>query len=305
MTKIKKEIESKGAKKEEQKKNSQKNIEDKEAVAKAGKRSAKALAESKEKQAKESHKKAVSGGKTTPPKVSSKPPRSRLERAGKKYRNAAKMVDPTKSYSLTDAAGLITETSFTDFDSTVEMHINLNVDPKQADQNIRETVVLPAGSGKSINIAVIAEPADAQKAKRAGADIVGLEEIFQQLDKQNINFDVLITTPALMSRLAKYAKILGPRGLMPNPKSGTVVNDIAVAVAEIKSGKVEYRVDTTGIVHLSIGKVSFGAEKLALNTEAVLASLKAAKPASIKGPFITSYYLTSTMSPSVKVDLAN
>lgn len=279
-------------------------IIEKQPLAKAGKRSSKALAEDQEKEAKNARKKTGSDEKTTPKKLV-KPPRSRAERAGKQYRKAAGLVEPGKSYALADAMELITKTSFTKFDATVEMHINLNVDPKQADQNIRETIILPSGSGKPTRVAVIAEPIDATKAKKAGADIAGLDEVFQQLDAQDINFDVLITTPLLMARLAKYAKILGPKGLMPNPKSGTVTTEIAKAVEETKSGKVEYRVDTNGIVHLGIGKISFGAQKLTLNAQTVLASLKSAKPASVKGSFIASCHLSSAMGPSIKLDLSN
>jgi large subunit ribosomal protein L1 len=183
------------------------------------------------------------------------------------------------------------------------MHLNLNVDPKQADQNIRDMVVLPSGSGKSLKVAVLADGDDADKAQKAGADLTGVSDILAKLDKEQIDFDLLIALPSEMAKLGKYAKLLGPRGLMPNPKSGTVTNDVARAVSEAKTGRVEYRLDSQGIVHLPIGKVSFGPGKLALNAEAVLASIRSAKPATVKGSLIRSVYLSSTMGPSVKIDV--
>jgi ribosomal protein L1 len=182
------------------------------------------------------------------------------------------------------------------------MHVNLGVDPKQADQNIRENLVLPAGTGKAVRIAVMAE--DDQATTAAGADITKSEDLLAQLDKEEINFDILIATPGSMAKLGKYARLLGPRGLMPNPKSGTVTSDVAKAVKEAKAGKVEYRVDESGIVHLGIGKVSFGQAKISQNAEAAISSIKGAKPASLKGIYIKSAYLTTTMGPSVKVDIA-
>jgi large subunit ribosomal protein L1 len=229
------------------------------ATAKAGKRSAKAVAETEEKQAKEVRKTtAVSQSE----KPAAKQPRSKLERAGKKYREAAKQIDKDKVYPLAEALALAAKTSPAKFDASVELHINLGVDPRQADQNVRDTVVLPGGTGKSVRIAVIAEPDDEAKAKAAGADITGTEKIFAELDKENFDFDVLIAAPSMMARLGKYARLLGPRGLMPNPKSGTVTANVAAAVAEAKAGKVEYRVDQAGIIHLAIGKVSFDHYKL-------------------------------------------
>jgi large subunit ribosomal protein L1 len=198
---------------------------------------------------------------------------------------------------------LAAKTSPTKFDASVEMHINLGVDPRQADQNVRDSVVLPAGTGKTIKIAVLAEADDAAKAKKAGAETAGTDEIFAKLDKEELDFDVLIATPALMPKLGKYARLLGPRGLMPNPKSGTVSQNPEAAVAEAKAGKVEYRVDQSGIVHLSAGKVSFGAEKLTQNAEAILASIRTAKPASLKGIYMQSVYVTTTMGPSIKVEI--
>lgn len=230
-------------------------------------------------------------------------PRTKAERAGKKYREASAKIDKEKTYTLNDALKLAAETSTTKFDSSVEMHVNLGVDPRQADQNVRDNVVLPAGTGRTIRIAVLAEADDDSKAKAAGADIVGADKILDALEKEEIGFDVLIATPAMMARLGKYARLLGPRGLMPNPKSGTVTPNVADAVSEAKAGKVEYRVDQAGIVHLAIGKVSFGQAKLGQNAEAVLVSIRAAKPASLKGIYIKSLHLSTTMGPSVRVDI--
>jgi large subunit ribosomal protein L1 len=270
-------------------------------TAKAGKRSAKSLKQAEEKQAKQ-EKKTEEKTASTKPETTAKPARTKEERAGKKYREASKLVDKSKKYNLAEAIDLAIKTATAKFDSSVEMHINLGVDPRQADQNVRDTVALPAGTGKKIRIAVLAEGDDVTKAKSAGADIVGTDELFAKLDKEEIEFDVLICTPALMAKLGKYARLLGPRGLMPNPKSGTVSADPASAVKEAKAGRVEYRVDQAGIVHLAIGKASFGGQKLTDNAEAVLSSIRAAKPASLKGIYIKSVYLTTTMGPSVKVE---
>jgi large subunit ribosomal protein L1 len=181
------------------------------------------------------------------------------------------------------------------------LHINLGVDPRHADQNIRDIVVLPAGTGKTVRVAVFADPEAAAEAKKAGADIAGEEEITKMLDKGTFNFDVLVAQPTMMAKLGKYARVLGPKGLMPNPKSGTVSTDVAKAVTEAKAGRVEFRVDSTGIVHLGIGKVSFGKDKLNQNAKAVLASIKAAKPASIKGVYVKALYVTTSMGPSIPV----
>jgi large subunit ribosomal protein L1 len=271
-------------------------------AAKAGKRSTKAQKEAEEKQAKQERKSKSADEKETP-KLQSHPARTKAERAGKKYREALKLIDKSKTYPLAEALDLTTKTSTVKFDASVEIHVNLGVDPKQADQNVRDNVVLPGGTGKEVRIAVLAEDDDAQNAKKAGAAIAGTDEIFAKLDKEELDFDVLIATPALMPKLGKYARLLGPRGLMPNPKSGTVSQNPAAAVTEAKAGKVEYRVDQSGIVHLGIGKVSFGPEKLTQNAEAVLSSIRAAKPASLKGIYLKSVYVTSTMGPSIKVEV--
>jgi len=273
-------------------------------TAKAGKRSIKGKKEAEEKALKEERKahssEITETEKTTKPKVIPKT-RSRLERSGKKMIEATKLIDKSKEYSLKDALELATKTSISKFDGTVELHIRLNVDPKQADQNIRETLILPAGTGRSVTVAVFGEADDVLAAKKAGADITGTDEFLQQLDKEIINFDILIATPMVMAKLGKYARILGPKGLMPNPKSGTVTKDVAKAVTQAKTGKIEVRVDDSGIVHIGVGKVSFGTEKLLQNVQALFATLKGAKPASIKGVYINSIYATTSMGPSIKI----
>ncbi|HEY8886128.1 MAG TPA: 50S ribosomal protein L1 [Candidatus Microsaccharimonas sp.] len=225
-----------------------------------------------------------------------------LERRGKKYQEAAKLVEKEKLYSLTDAVELASKTSPSKFDASVEIHVRLNVDPRQADQNIRTTVSLPNGTGKTIRVAVFAPEGDHAAATKAGADVVGDETFLAQLDKETINFDILIATPQYMPRLGKYARLLGPRGLMPNPKSGSVATDVAKAVSEAKTGKVEYRVDKQAIVHLAIGKVSFGADKLNENAKSFFDSLVSQKPTSIKGSFVKSISISATQGPSIKVE---
>lgn len=272
------------------------------ALAKAGKRSAKALKEEEEKLAKEERKAQAKQEETTEKrKITLKPPRTRLERRSKNFRKLAELIKKDKEYKLKEAMELVIKTSKVKFDATVEMHINLNVDPKLADQNVRDSLVLPAGTGKNVRVAVFAEEGDVAKAKKAGADIAGNDEFLQQLDKGTIGFDVLISTPTSMAKLGKYARILGPKGLMPNPKSGTVTTNVEKVVKESKAGKVEYRVDSTGIVHLGVGKVSFEAQKIEQNAQAVLASIKTVKPASVKGNYVNSIYITTSMGPSIKI----
>jgi large subunit ribosomal protein L1 len=279
--------------------------EEKKTIAKAGKRSEKGLKEAEDKAEKIEKQKILEDKnedkQETKPKTLQKPPRSRLERRSKKYREAAKSIDKTKQYSLKEALDLAVKTSTTKFDSTVELHIRLNVDPKQADQNIRDNVVLPAGTGKSVRIAVYSDDQNVEKAKKAGADKAGADDFLAELDKEKIDFDVLIATPNVMQKLAKYARLLGPKGLMPNPKSGTVTADVEKAIKQAKAGKVEYRVDSYGIIHVSIGKTSFGTEKLLTNAQALLASVKQNKPSSLKGIYVSSINVATTMGPSVKV----
>lgn len=268
-------------------------------TAKAGKRSAKAVKEAEEKVAKEERK--ASDDQPEKPKQKQNPPKSQFDRKGKNYRKLAEQIEKDKEYSLSEALDLAVKTNPAKFDATVELHINLGVDPRHADQNIRDMVVLPAGTGKTVRIAVFAEAEAAAAALKAGADIAGEEEITKQLDKGIFDFDVLIAQPMQMAKLGKYARVLGPKGLMPNPKSGTVSNDVAKAVTEAKAGRVEFRVDSTGIVHLGIGKVSFGKDKLVQNAKAVLASVKAAKPASLKGNYLKVMYVTTSMGPSITI----
>lgn len=278
------------------------NVAEKPDLAKAGKRSAKAVAEKEEKEAKEERKTATRSEKPAEqPKKPVKPARSRLERRGKKYREAAKLIDRNKLYPLSEALELATKTNPAKFDATVELHIRLGVDPRQADQNLRDNVVLPAGTGKTVRVAVFADDEDAKEAKNAGADISGSDDFLANLDKGELNFDVLIATPTVMARLSKYARVLGPKGLMPNPKSGTVTTDVAKAVSQAKAGRVEYRIDTTGIVHIGIGKVSFGASKLGENAAAVISSIKQNKPASLKSAYVRTVVLTTSMGPGIKI----
>lgn len=275
-------------------------------VTKAGKHSARGIKEAEEKQAKIERQKHTGEDEKkgeSKPKKAVKPARSRLERRGKKYREAAKQIDKSKEYSLAEAIELAIKTSPSKFDATIELHVRLGVDPKQADQNIRGTVVLPSGSGKSVRVAVFAEVDDAKKAKAAGAEIAGSDEFLQQLDKGVVDFDVLIATPNVMAKLSKYARTLGPRGLMPNPKSGTVTANVTKAVQEAKTGKVEYRVDSTGIVHIGIAKTSFKPADATANAEALLTTIRAAKPSSVKGTYIQAIHLATTMGPSIKVAL--
>lgn len=282
--------------------------ESKEAApAKAGKRSEKALKEAEEKADKEARKAA---GDTAPQseeeehvKKGPRPvTRPRLERRGKNYRKLAEQIEKDKLYSLSEAIELATKTSPTKFDASVEVHVRLGVDPRQADQNIRTTVSLPNGSGKTVRVAVFAPESDHADAKKAGADIIGDETFLTQLDKEVLDFDVLIATPQYMPRLGKYARLLGPRGLMPNPKSGTVATDVAKAVSEAKAGKVEYRVDKQAIVHLSIGKVSFGPQKLEENARSFFDSLQSQKPSGLKTVFVKSTNISTSMGPGIKVE---
>ena len=281
-------------------------VEEKTA-AKAGKRSEKSLREAEEKAEKEARKEAGdTSSQTGEEDVKKKGPapkvRSRLERRGKSYRKVAEQVEAGKIYALAEALDLAVKTNPSKFDASVEVHVRLGVDPRQADQNIRSTVVLPNGSGKTVRVAVFAPEDDHAAASKAGADIVGDETFIKQLDKEELNFDVLIATPQYMPKLGKYARLLGPRGLMPNPKSGTVATDVAKAVTEAKAGKVEYRVDKQAIVHLAIGKVSFGADKLEQNARAFFDSLQSQKPTSLKSAYVKSTNVTTTMGPGIKVE---
>lgn len=276
-----------------------------ETFAKSGKKSKKHIEEVKaeeERQARKAEKAEKDAEAAKKPKGEAPKVRPLIERRGKKYQAAHKEIDRTKTYSLKDAVALAIKTSPVNFDATLEAHVRLGVDPRQADQNIRTTIVLPNGNGKTVRVAVFAPLDEAKKAKSAGADIAEDEEFLKQLEKGTIDFDVLISTPAYMPKLGKFARLLGPKGLMPNPKAGTVTTDVEKAVKEAKAGKVEYRVDKQSIVHIGLGKVSFGEAKLLENAEAFFSSLKSQKPASLKGQYVKSVFLTTSMGPSVPVE---
>ena len=220
----------------------------------------------------------------------------------KKYAESLASYDRSKSYDLNDALKTVLDTAKAKFDETIELHIRLGVDPRQADQQVRGVLVLPNGTGKQKKVLVIAKGDKADAATAAGADFVGAEETIQRIQKDNwFDFDVMITTPDMMGVVGRIGRILGPKGLMPNPKSGTVTMDVAKAVQEVKAGKVEYRLDKTAIIHCPIGKKSFGAEKLAENFNALMDAIVKAKPAAAKGQYIKSVTLASTMGPGVKV----
>ena len=221
---------------------------------------------------------------------------------GKKYSDSIKAVDVSKYYEVNEAVKNVLSTAKANFDETIELHVRLGVDPRQADQQVRGTVILPNGTGKTVKVLVIARGDKAEAALKAGADIVGAEDIIAKIQTQNfLDFDVVITTPDMMGQLGRVAKILGPKGLMPSPKSGTVTMDIAKAINETKAGKVEYRVDKTAIIHCPIGKKSFGEEKIAENFTTLMDAIVKAKPAAAKGIYVKSVTLASTMGPGVKV----
>ena len=220
---------------------------------------------------------------------------------GKRYIEVAKLVDRTKLYDVEEAMQLAIDTAKAKFDETVELHAKLGVDGRQADQQVRGTCILPNGTGKSVKILVIAKGDKVAEAEKAGADFVGSDEIVNKILGGFTDFDVCITTPDMMGVVGRVARVLGPKGLMPNPKSGTVTNDVAKAIADAKAGKVEYRLDKNSIVHVTIGKVSFGKEKLAENFETVINALIKAKPVSSKGQYLRSLTVASTMGPGIKV----
>ena len=222
---------------------------------------------------------------------------------GKKYLDSVKSFDRSKQYELAEAVGIVLNTAKAKFDETVELHIRLGVDPRQADQQVRGVLVLPNGTGKDKKVLVIAKGDKADAAQAAGADYVGAEEMIARIQNDNwFDFDVIITTPDMMGMVGRIGKILGPKGLMPNPKSGTVTMDVAKAIKEVKAGKVEYRLDKTAIIHCPIGKKSFGTEKVLENFNALMDAIVRAKPAAAKGQYVKSVTLTSTMGPGVKVN---
>ncbi len=271
---------------------------DTESFAKAGKRSVKAVQEKTALVAKEAKKADTTSDQ--PPKIVPKKNRTKLEKRSKKYRQIAELVDKSKVYELDEAMTLVKKLNPTKFNATIELHIALNVDPKHADQNIRDNLVLPFGNGKILKVGVFSD--DEESAKQAGADFYGLDTIINMIEKNNLEFEILITTPNQMPKLAKYAKILGPKGLMPNPKSGTVATDLSRAITEVKKGKIEYRVDSYGIIHLALAKADFPENHIQENLLAVMTSIKNNKPQSVKSNYIKSVYLTTTMGPAIKLN---
>ena len=222
---------------------------------------------------------------------------------GKKYVDAAKLIDRAKLYDTTEAVDTVIKTATAKFDETIELHVKLGVDSRHADQQVRGAVVLPNGTGKKIRVLAICKGENEKLAQEAGADYVGAEDMTQKIQQENwMDFDVLITTPDCMGLVGRLGRILGPRGLMPNPKAGTVTPDIARAIKEAKAGKIEYRLDKTNIIHCPIGKASFGAEKLQENLETLMGAIVKAKPAAAKGQYIKSCAVTSTMGPSVRIN---
>lgn len=220
----------------------------------------------------------------------------------KKRKAALEKADLSKEYALVDAAAVVKDITYTKFDASVDIDVRLGVDPRKADQMVRGVVSLPHGTGKEVRVLALVTPDREEEAKEAGADYVGLDEWIQKIEKGWTDVDVIITMPAVMAKVGRLGRILGPRNLMPNPKAGTVTQDIGKAVREVKAGKIDFKVDKTGIVHTSVGKVSFSPEKLAANAAEVIATLNRLKPASAKGTYIRNISLSSTMSPAVTVD---
>lgn len=224
---------------------------------------------------------------------------------GKKYVEGAKLIDRSKLYDTAEALDICVKTGTAKFDETVELHVKLGVDGRHADQQVRGAIVLPNGTGKSVRVLAICKPEKEEEAKAAGADFVGGEEMVQKIQSENwMDFDVLITTPDMMGQVGRLGRLLGPRGLMPNPKAGTVTPEIGKAVTDAKAGKIEYRLDKTNIIHCPLGKVSFGNEKLQENFDALMGAIIKAKPAAAKGQYIRSCVIASTMGPGVRVNPA-
>ncbi len=224
---------------------------------------------------------------------------------GKKFKAAAAKVDVSQLYKPSEAVKLVKETAFTKFDSTVEVHLRLGIDPRHADQTIRTTVALPHGTGKTVRVLVFAQGDAAQAARDAGADFAGSDELITRIDKENFfDFDIAIATPDMMGKVGRVGRKLGPRGLMPNPKSGTIVaaEDLPRTIREVRGGRVEFRNDKTGLLHVAVGKVSFSEEQIQENIAALMDAVRAAKPAAVKGSFIRSVTFTSTMGPGIPVD---
>ena len=226
-----------------------------------------------------------------------------MGKISKRYAESAKLVDKTKEYGAKEAIEIIEKMPKTKFDETVELHVKLGVDSKHADQQVRGTVVLPNGTGKTQRVLVFAKGPKAEEAEKAGADFVGAEELIPKIQNENwFEYDVVVATPDMMGVVGRLGKVLGPKGLMPNPKSGTVTMDVTKAVNDIKAGKIEYRLDKTNIIHVPVGKVSFGSEKLLENVQTLMSAIIKAKPASAKGTYLKSVALTTTMGPSIRVN---
>lgn len=222
---------------------------------------------------------------------------------GKKYREAAKLVDPERRYEIAEAAELLPRISFTKFDSTIEAHLRLGIDPRHADQLVRGTVVLPHGTGRTTRVIVFAQGEKAQEALRAGADDVGGDDLVKKIDAGWFEFDVAVATPDMMGTVGRLGKKLGPRGLMPNPKSGTVTFDIERAVGEVKSGRVEFKVDRAGIIHVAVGRASFTPEQLQANVATLVDAVNRAKPSGAKGTYMRTLTLAPTMGPGIRIDI--
>ena len=221
---------------------------------------------------------------------------------GKRYSEALKLVEKNKAYSVDEALELAVKTASAKFDETIELHVRLGVDSKNADQQVRGVVVLPAGTGKSVKVLVLTKGDKADEAEKAGADYVGADELIAKINQGWLDFDVCIATPDMMSSISRIAKVLGPKGLMPNPKSGTLTTDVAKAIADVKAGKVEYRLDKNENIHCPIGKASFGVEKLKLNLTTLMDAIIKAKPAAAKGTYLKGVTIASSMGPGIRID---
>ena len=225
-----------------------------------------------------------------------------MARISKKRKEALSKYDSTKEYSLTEAASVLKEISFTKFDASVDLDIRLGVDPRKADQMVRGVVALPNGTGKNVRVLVLCTPDKEEEAKEAGADHVGLDDYISKIEKGWTDIDVIITMPAVMAKLGRLGRVLGPRGLMPNPKAGTVTPNVGNAVKEVKAGKIDFKVDKTGIIHAGVGKVSFSAEQIIQNANELIQTIIKLKPSSAKGTYVKGITLSSTMSPAIKID---
>jgi large subunit ribosomal protein L1 len=225
-----------------------------------------------------------------------------MAKQGKKYRAAAEKVDPLKQYAPEEGAKLVKDTAYAKFDETIELHIRTGLDPRHADQIVRGSAVLPAGTGRSQRVVAFAQGDKAREAEAAGADVVGADELVQRIQAGWTDFDVAVATPDMMGAVGRLGKVLGPRGLMPNPRSGTVTQDIGRAIKEIKGGRVEFRLDKTGVIHVPIGKVSFGEEQILQNLSALVDAVVRAKPTGSKGQYLRTFHVSSTMGPGIELD---